>query len=141
MNENTESRLPIGVVFLLIYQTILGVVFLWPLPAALDWGLWTFPVLGGYGIVLILVSVGMARRSPRGFLLGMTCHLLLAIPALLAVLFFGFAGVYELLGQGGSGWGWAPLMFLLVLMWLPFLLISGWAFFYLRRLRNRLLSQ
>ncbi len=141
MNENTESRLLIGVIFLLIYQTILGVGSLWPLPVGLERGLWTFPVMGGCGLALILVSVGMARRSPRAFLVGMICHLLLAIPAFVAVLVFGYGGVSGLLSEEGAGSAWAPLILLLALMCLPFALISGWAYFYLRRLRNRLLSQ
>ena len=166
MNENKESRLPGGLILLLIYQWILAVIslgysgaaivglsnFAGPPLVSLDLGLtssgdpsvpfnyvvmWIqFLVLACWGAAMLFASLGMVRRSPRAFLLGMMCHLPLAIPALLAVLFFGHAGVSGLLSQQGAGSAWAPLMFILALMWLPFLLISGWAFFYLRRLRK-----
>lgn len=139
MNENRKIRLPTGLILLLTYQGILVLVSLGPLAAWLDWGPWPFPLLAACGIAMFVASVGMARRSPRGFLLGMTCHLLLAIPALLIVLFSVFSGVNLLVQEGGFG-GWSTLAFILGLMWLPFLLISGWAFFYLRRLRRSLSS-
>ena len=140
MTEIRKSRLPTGLIFLLIYQGILVLVCLGPLAAWLEWGPWPFPLLAACGIAMFYASVGMARRSPRGFLLGMTCHLVLAIPALLIVLFSIFSGVGLLLQEGGFG-GWSTLMFLLGLMWLPFLLISGWAIFYLSRLRKSLFSE
>jgi hypothetical protein len=141
MNEKSESRLPTALILLLIYQGILVLVSLGPLAAWLEWGLWPFPVLAGWGVAMLFASVGMARRSPRGFLLGMICHLLLAIPALLMVLWCGYMYVSMSLEEGSfSLSGWAVFALILALMWLPFLLISGWAFFYLRRLRKSLFS-
>ena len=105
-NENGQSRLPTGLILLLIYQGILVLVSLGPLAAWLEWGPWPFPLLAACGIAMFLASVGMARRSPPGFLLGMVCHLLLAIPALLIVLFSIFFGVKLLVEERSFG-GWS----------------------------------
>jgi hypothetical protein len=140
MNGNRRSRLPIALVLLLIYQGILVLASLGPLAAWLEWGPGPFLALAAFGIAMLFASVGMARRSPRGLLLGMIVHLLVAIPALLIVLCSMFFGIEMLIQEGGFG-GWSNLAFILALMWLPFLLISGWAFLYLRRLRKSLWSQ
>jgi hypothetical protein len=141
MNENRDSRLPAGLIWLLIYQGLLvlvGVYFI------VTFGI-LFVTYQEYGFVLYILvlvcwgtaisyaSVGMIRRRPRAFLVGMICHLLLEIPAVPLMLLFGFMGLF----WEGKG---EPLFLGFALMWLPFVLISGWGFFYLRTLRKSLLS-
>ena len=152
MNENSKIRLPTGLIWLLIYQwtLVLGslgcvlytivenlhdVVEYWP--ASIRWGKGVVAssfgllVLTCWGTAMFFASVEMHRQSPRGFLLGMICHLLLAIPGVLGVLFFGFFYLRDTSG-------WAILMLICGLMCLPFALFNSWAFFYLRRLRKSL---
>src|SRR5262249_17438011 len=87
-------------------------------------------VLACWGTAMVFASVGMARRRPRAFVAGMGCHLLLLVPGLVCLTVFTFAG-----------WLFDPFFLFFALMWLPFVVISGWAFFYLRRLRTRLSMQ
>jgi hypothetical protein len=151
MNENRASRLPTGLMWLLIYQWILVLVSLgfdcnfavilgvWGPGESLRpedvIGLWCeFLVFACWGTAMAFASVGIVRRSPRGFLMGIICHLLLAIPGLL--LLFGSIYLVSLRIPGDIGPG---VCLFFALMWLPFALISAWAFFYLRRLRKRLL--
>jgi hypothetical protein len=149
--ENRDSGLPDELIGLLIYQWIL---VMGSLACAGDWmvGLWTeiqrdpsnwlyvvlLLVLACWGIAMAIASVGITRQRPRGFLVGMICHLLLEILALPAMLFLGFQGVVGISDHGGAGF--AVLLLPFALMCLPFVLISGRAFFYLRRFRKRLFS-
>jgi hypothetical protein len=149
MNENRDCRLPIGLILLLFYHGILVLISLGysvvgmvelDSPNRLFGGPFqvvTFScallVLAGWALVMIFASVGIVRRRPRGFLLGMIGHLLLEIPASV-----GFLLNFGMFVFAGKGW---PSSFLInALVWLPFVLISAWAFFYLGRLRMRLFS-
>jgi hypothetical protein len=155
MNDNKDSHRPAGLIWLLIYQWILVVIALfysWDVietiakeggsttPVELFLLLVAMLVLACWGIAMAVASIGIIRRSPRGFLIGIICHLLLEIPGLSLMLYFGFAYVFLSFSDHESR-AWAPLVGLFALMWLPFVLISGWAFFYLRRLRKSLLAQ
>jgi len=158
MNENKDSRRPVGLVLLLIYQWILvmgsltyaATVEIWTNPPR-DWGDWLavvfFLVLACWGIAMGVASVGIMRRSPRGFLVGMICHLLLEILALPQMLFLGFLGIVGALSEPAQGFGEISQIaetitaILFALICLPFVLISGWAFFYLRKLRKSLFAQ
>jgi len=154
MNENKDTRLPTGLIWLLFYQgifvlislgySVVGMVeLLDSLSRPFDFDVVTSScvmlVLACWGTAMGVASVGMMRRSPRGFLLGMICHLVLEIPAFPIMLFLFGNYVWSLVGSG-EGRGWASFFLIFALMWLPFVLISAWAFFYLRRLRTRLLS-
>jgi hypothetical protein len=150
------SRPPILLVLLLVYQMILvflavvcGTYYAAWLPV---WGdsksepFWDVVVLSFVVVILACwgatmgyASVGMMMRSPRAFLLAMICHLLLEIPGLALMLSFGFFIFWALVGNKGAALV-APLFVLFFLMWLPFVLISGWAFFYLRDMRRRLMT-
>jgi hypothetical protein len=155
MNENKDSNRPVGLVWLLIYQCILGVIALALGSAAMVEVLITpevellpellavigWPVLACWGIAMGVASVGIMRRRPRGFLLGMICHLLFEILALPLLLYLGFGGIFGALSDDSWIRGFAVLFLICALAWLPFVLISGWAFFYLRRLRKSLLAQ
>ena len=149
MNENRKSRLPTGLIWLLIYQWILVLVGLYFILTfgvlSIDSGEYGFVlyivVLAGWGTAMSSASVGITRRSPRAFLLGMICHLLLEILGLVGLIGFCSVGVLSLLGGSNEARAWAPMFLLFALMWLPFVLISGWGFFYLRRLRKSIFSQ
>ena len=84
---------------------------------------------------MVYASRGMARRTRRPFLYGMICHLLLAILAWMGVVALIFIWFQTSWSDSGS-WVWDPLFLIFALMWLPFALISSWAFFYLRTLRK-----
>jgi hypothetical protein len=147
-NENRCSRLPTALIWLLVYQwmlvvaaaamacnvAIMGFVLkLELMDRLLGW--LEFLVLAGWGTAMGFASVGMARRRPRAFLVGMICHLLLEIPGLVGVV--GFTILWLQTSRSDSGaWVWDPFFLIFALMWLPFVLISAWAFFYLRRLRG-----
>jgi hypothetical protein len=149
MNENKDRRLPTGLIWLLVYQWILvlgslgyssvaAVVIVSNTPG---WqgalGLCALLILASWGIAMAAASIGIMRRRSRGPVLGMICHLLLEIPGLPAVLFFGCMYVLLSFSPSESSRAWAELPLIFALMWLPFVLTSGWAFFYLRRLRSR----
>ena len=152
-NANRDSRLPTALICLLVYQWILVVVVvaLGCNIATMGSGLkleFTDRLLGWlellllacWGTAMVFASVGMVRRRPRAFLVGMICHLLLEVPGLLGV--FGFAFLWFQTSWSDSGsWVWDPFFLLFALMWLPFVVISAWAFFYLRRLRRSLFWQ
>jgi hypothetical protein len=155
MNENRDSRLPTGLIWLLFYHGILVLISLGysvdamvELLDSLSRGFapedvvifsCVFLVLACWGMAMGIASLGMMGGSARGFLLGMICHLLLEIPALAMMLYLFGMSVLSLIGS--KEWdGWASLALIFALMCLPFVLISAWAFFYLRRLRTRLLS-
>jgi hypothetical protein len=146
VNENKDSSLPTRLTWLLIYQWILVLVSLYFVVTS--WRLFlTYPEYGFVLQILVLAcwataisyaSVGMARRSPRGLLVGMICHLLLEIPALPIMLYYGFISFQPSIWSDSGSRGWNPLFLLFALMWLPFVVLSAWAFFYLRKLRRRL---
>jgi len=150
--KNRDSLLPIGLGWLLIYQWILAfcslaffsakMVEIWTQPPR-DWGHWAelsaFLILACWGIAMAVASVGIMKRRPRGFLVGMICHLLLEIIALPVMLFLGIDGLIWISDHGFAG-ALAGLFLIFALMCLPFVLISGWGFFYLRRLSKRLFS-
>jgi hypothetical protein len=83
-------------------------------------------------------SVGMMRKRVRGLLVGMICHLILAILSNAALATFGIMGVLPSLLREKNDFG--PLFLLFALMWSPFALFSSWGFFYLRRLRKDLMA-
>jgi hypothetical protein len=149
MNENRDNRRLPGLIWLLIYQWILVLVILYFIVTFgmlfITHGDYAFVlyilVLSCWGTALIFASVGMVIRSPRGFLVGMICHLLLEIPGLFAVLGFGFMIILSSLSADPEERGLASMFLLFALMWLPFVLISGWGFLYLRRLRKSLLTE
>ncbi len=150
MNEERASRVPTGLIWLLIYQWILVLVAVCMVCGAIAsipgakvtatealLGSFELLVLACWGTAMVFASVGMVRRSRRGFLLGMICHVLLGILALVGVLIF--VCLWFSFSRSESGqWVWDPFFLIFALMWLPFALISAWAFFYLRRLRKRL---
>jgi hypothetical protein len=158
MNEASDDRLSVGIKWLLVYQ---GLIFLaslyltvlygyalvrgWPSSASREIPLVVLFILllVGWGMAVAYASVVMARRRARGLLVGMICHLLLGILALVLLMVYGSVGVLGCLSKdypGNEAKTWAPLLLFFGLMWLPFVLISGWGFFYLRRLRKSLLS-
>jgi hypothetical protein len=140
-----DRRLPTALIWLLVYQWILVLVALYfccvflsimvfgPEVDAADTalGCLEFLAVGSWGTAMGIASVGIARRSPRGFLVGMICHLLIEIPGVPIMLAFFAISLASRL---------EPLFLVFGLMWLPFVLISAWAFFYLRRLRKQLPS-
>jgi hypothetical protein len=155
MNEARDDRLPVGIRWLLVYQGLLVLASLyflvlygyalirgWPSSASgeIPLLLLFLLLLVGWAVALAYASAGMTRRQPRGFLTGMTCHLLLGIVALVLLVVYGSAGVLGYLSKDKEAKTWAPLLLSFGLIWLPFVLVSGWGFFYLRRLRKRLLS-
>ncbi len=155
MTDNKDNHQPAGLFFLEFYQWFLVLIALGYSSAVtvfLATGEWKHLgeqlvflginlVPACWGIAMAIASNGIKRRSPRGFVLGMICHLILEIPALVMILMFLFGGGVNSLGEGGVGGAFASLGLLCALVLLPFVLISGWAFFYLRRLRKSLLAQ
>lgn len=81
-------------------------------------------------------AVGMMRKSLRGLLAGMICHLILAVLSNAGLATFAFLGVCSLFGAPT----WAPLFLLFALIWSPLALFSSWAFFCFRKLRKDLLA-
>lgn len=147
MNERNDNRLPAGLIWLLIFQWLLVLV---SLSYAVGFAVIfinheEYPlilyilVLALWGAAMAYASVQMTRRRPRGFLVGMICHLLLAILSNAALATFAIMGVLSLAGSHDAQ-AWAPLFLLFALMWSPFALFSSWGFFYLRRLRKDLLA-
>src|SRR6516225_1429086 len=143
MNERKDNRLPAGLIWLLIYHWIIVLIGLCYLVAAVVI-LITDREYGAVLVVLVLTcwttamsyaSVGMMRKRLRGLLVGMICHLILAILSNAALATFAIMGVY-LLGGSHDERAWAPLPLLFALMWSPFAPFSSWGFFYLRRLRK-----
>jgi hypothetical protein len=139
-NAHRQGHLPTALIGLLAYQWVLAIVVvtLGCNMATMGFGLnlaladrllgWVeLAVLACWGTAIVFASVGMARRRPRAFVMGMVCHLLLALLGLVCLIVFTFAG-----------WSFDPFFLFFALMWLPFVTISVWAFFYLRRLRTRL---
>src|SRR5260370_14315644 len=116
MNDNKDGNRPVGLVWLLIYQCILGVIALALGSAAMVEVLITpedellpellavvgWPVLACWGIAMGVASIGIIRRSPRGFLIGIICHLLLLIPSLSLMVYLGFSYVYMSFGDSES---------------------------------------
>lgn len=158
MNEDRHNRLPIGLIWLLSYQGILVFVSLYFVVvlfidlygdlyhrlgrvisiADFVLGVLEFLVLASWGTAMASASVGMIRRRPRGFLAGMICHLLVAILSTIGLIGIGSVGMFSLRSASQEARGFAQLFLLFALMWLPTLLVSGWGFFYLRKLRKSL---
>jgi hypothetical protein len=145
-----DGRLPVGFYCLLVYHGLLVVI---GLKYILDQVL----VLETYGFssetlcmilssavwtaALVYASVAMVMRQPQGFLVGMICHFLLWALAMYVFIQFSVLGFVEAnFFLGGGVLGLAEFVALLGLISLPFILLSGGGFFYLRRLRKSLLS-
>jgi|GEM_PF-6097606 hypothetical protein len=144
MHEDRDNRLPAGLIWLLIYQGILVLVSLCYAVAFFleiyddlfrrvgrfniadfTLGLLYVLVLASWETAMAFASVGMTRRSPRGFLVGMICHLLVAILSMVGLSGFCCMGVLSSLSATNEARGFAPLFLLFALMWLPTLLASG----------------
>jgi hypothetical protein len=153
MNEERDKRLPASLLSLLIYQWILVSVSLcYALMVVANFinnGGFSDYIVFGLCMLFALVSaswvtamayasVGMTRRSPRGFLVGMICHLIVTILSVVGFIGIGSVGVLSAFSSTNEARGFAPLFLLFALMWLPTMLVSGWGFFYLRRLRKSL---
>ena len=87
-------------------------------------------VLICWGAAMTYASIGMIMRSPSAFLVGMICHALLEMIGMVLACLYSMAAVAM----------HKTLDLAVALMWLPFLLISGWGFFFLGILRRRLLT-
>lgn len=145
MNERNDNRLPAGLIWLLIYHWIIVLIGLGYLIASVV----IFITDLEYAVTLVILvltcwtsamsysAVGMMRKRLRGLLVGMICHLILAILSNAALATFAIMGV---LSWSHDAKAWAPLWLLFALMWSPFALFSSWGFFYLRRLRKDLLA-
>lgn len=156
MTERADIASPFGLVLLLFYHGLLvlvcvgfgynfaGMLGLWGDGTALtasDAVIMRLELLAltFWTSALAFASVGMVRRKPVGFLVGMICQAILLVVGLIGMLSLGFAFVASSLG-GNDSRAWAPLFLIFALMWLPFVLFSAWAFSYLRRFRRGLLS-
>jgi len=149
MNERNDNRLPAGLIWLLIYHWIIVLIGLCYLVAFVvflitdrEYGgaLLGILVLTCWTTAMSYASAGMMRKRLRGLLVGMICHLILAILSNAALANCAIVGVYLLSGSHDEK-AWAPLPLLFALMWSPFALFSSWGFFYLRRLRKDLLAE
>jgi hypothetical protein len=107
MSENRNNRLPTGLIWLLIYQWLLVLISLSYMVAfsadLIESGEWPgvlfiLPLIG-WGAAMSYASVGIMGRSPRGFLVGAICHLLLAILSLIGFISFFPMGI---LASGGG---------------------------------------
>lgn len=140
MNERNDNRLPAGLIWLLTYHGIIVLIGLCYLVAAVvilitdrDYGaVLVILVLTCWTTAMSYASVGMMRKRLRGLLVGMICHLILAILSSVGLATFATLGILSK--------DFAPLFLLFALMWSPFALFSSWAFFYLRSLRKDLLA-
>jgi hypothetical protein len=146
-----DKRLPAGLIGLLIYQglAVVSAVGMGCIVARMTFqvktglpdmlfGLLMVAVLFGWGATMGVVSEGMTRRSSRAFLVGIVCHVLLEITAL--IFMFSFLVLWWVTGWNEHGtWVWDPFFLIFAGMWSPFVLISAWAIFYLRKLRRSLL--
>lgn len=148
MNKRNDDRLPASLIWLLVYHGIVILIGLGYLVASVvisitdrEYGLVLVTlVLTCWTTAMSYAAVGMMRKSPRGLLVGMICHLLLAILSNAGLATFAFLGVLPLLGRSDEAKTWAPMFLLFALMWSPFALFSSWGFFYLQRLRKDLLE-
>jgi hypothetical protein len=153
MNEDRDNRLPASPIWFLIYQWILvllslcyagiSVVELFDPQggvsiAEFTVGILVILVLASWGTAIAFASVGMRRKSPRGLLARMICHLIVAILSMVGFITFCSLGVLSLFSASHEARGFAPMFLLFALMWLPTMLVSGWGFFCLRRLRMSL---
>ncbi len=144
MNERNDKRLSTGLIWLLIYHWIIVFIGLCYLVAAVvilitdrDYSvLLVILVLACWTTAMSDASVAVMRKRPRGLLVGMICHLLLAILSNAALVTFAFLGLYSLFRDST----WAPLFLLFALIWSPIALSSSWAFLCFRRLRKDLLA-
>lgn len=154
MNKRNDERVPAGLIWLLIYHWIIVLIGLGYLVASVviliteitdrDYvavlgAVLSISVLTCWMTAMSYAAVGMMRKRRCGLLVGMICHVILAILSSAALATFAIMGVLSL-GGSHDAKAWAPLMLLFALMWSPFALFSSWAFFYLRRLRKDLLA-
>jgi hypothetical protein len=107
MNERTDKRLPVGLIWLLIYHWIIVLICLGYLVAAVvilitdrDYvavlgAVLSILVLTCWTTAMVYASVGMVRKMRRGLLVGMICHLLLAILSSVGVATFVVLGIFE----------------------------------------------
>jgi hypothetical protein len=98
----------------------------------------TVAVLFAWGATMAVVSDGMTRQSSRAFFVGIVCHVLLEIPALIFMFMFLVLWLESSWNEHGT-WVWDPFFLIFAGLWSPFVLISAWAIFYLRKLRRSLL--
>jgi hypothetical protein len=126
----------VGLILMLIYQ---GILVLFTFYFVVSFGshdylpvdvlIWVY-VLICWGAAMTYASIGMIMRSPPAFLVGMICHALLEMIGIVLACLYSMAAVAM----------HKTLDLAVALMWLPFLLISGWGFFFLGSLRKRLLT-
>ena len=142
MRVNSDITRRAGLIWLLVYQWVLvlvAVVNAYAISVDFDdvlLGSLILLVLACWGAAMGFASVGMMRLSSQGFLVGMICHLLLAILALLAVFGFLSSYMYHLLTDSKAREAMVDMFLLYALMLLPFASVSAWAFCYLRKLRD-----
>ena len=140
MNPESGIRLGLGLVGLLLYQWMLalgsvgyscaaGVVVLslpdWDLTTGL--ALFILLILACWGIAIGFASVEISRRRSRGLLVGMICHLILEViglPFMLVLVGLYFSVLLTVTTTLARGWR----AYLCSRLWLPFVLISAWAF-------------
>lgn len=150
MNKRNNDRLPASLIWFLIYHGIVVLIGLGYLVASVviiitdrEYAVVLVTlVLSCWTAAMSYAAVGMVRKRPRGLLVGMICHLLLAIMSNIGLATFAIGALPLLAYRNLSReWqGFAPLFLLFALMWSPFALFSSWGFFYLRRLRKDLLA-
>ena len=126
----------VGPILMLIYQ---GILVLLTCYFVVSFGshdylpvhvlIWVY-VLICWGTAMTYASIGMIMRSPPAFLVGMICHALLEMIGMVLACLYSMAAVATHETE----------YLVIALMWLPFLLISGWGFFFLGILRRRLLT-
>jgi hypothetical protein len=132
--EVRDLRL-VGLILMLIYQAFLVLFTFYFVVSFLSHDY--LPVYGFvpvcslcWGAAMTYASIGMIMRSPQAFLVGMICHALLEMIGTVLTCLYSMAAVATHETE----------YLVIALMWLPFLLISGWGFFFLGSLRQRLLT-
>lgn len=142
MNEHRENRLPMGLKWLLAYQFILVVIsvffilnYVGLFIAYNEAAFMLYVVIITCGaLAMSIASIGMMRRSHRAVVLGMVCHLILAVLSVIGLIGFFVVGLLASSEGGHEGKAMLPLFLMFALMWSPFIVISGWGFRYLRDL-------
>ena len=145
-----DRRLPAGLIGLLTYQWLTVV-------SAVGMGCLVADALAGTnGMAGLAFRLGDRRGALRlgshhgrrigrndqakfgAFLVGIVCHVLLEICALIFMFMFLVLWFETCWNEHGT-WVWDPFFLIFAGMWSPFVLISAWAIFYLRKLRRSLL--
>ncbi len=142
MNEHVENRWPTGLKWLLVYQFILVVISVYFILtyvtlfiAYKETAFMLYvAIIACAALAISIASVGMMRRSHRAVVLGMICHLLIAVLSVVGLIGFFLVGLLASSQGGHEGKAMFPMFLMFALMWSPFILISGWAFRYLRDL-------